>query len=194
MDGPGGVQVGGALQVGDAACDEPACDGLLQLVAHLLDPGAQGRHHGLQRRRRPHAVDLLLAVAGEVERSFAQGLRGRAACGRDHPTGRAPLDDEHRAPEGSREPSRDLPGRARADHHQVVAVVHRCDLPSSVSSPASHQSLAGTRWSNADAPVARLLELSTASWRPFRRSPPTVSQNSAAWSTNASGWRDTSSS
>ena len=158
--------------------DEPVCDGLLQLVAHLLDPGAQGRHHGLQRRRRPDAVDLLLAVAGEVERSFAQGLRGRAAGGRDHPAGRAPLDDEHRAPEGGRELSRDLPGRASADHHQVIAVVHRCiSLRTGPARQAISRSGSG---SNADAPAARLMELRKASWRPFRRSPPTLSQNSAA--------------
>ena len=174
------VQVGGSLQVGDAACDEPVFDGLLQHVAHLLDPGAQGRHHHLQRRCRPDAVDLLLAVAGQVERGFAQRLGGRAAGGRDHPTGLVPLDDEHRAPEGSREPSRDLPGRARADHHQVVAVVHRCI---SIRACRGRQAISRSQERGGAWPMRGLPGLcdpSRASWRPFRRSPPTVSQNSAA--------------
>jgi hypothetical protein len=118
------AESGGSLEVGNAARGEPGGDDSLQDVAHPLDPGGDGRQHHIQRRCRPDAVDLLLAEAGQVERGFAQGLRGCAAGGRDHPTGLVPLDDQHPAPEGGRELGRDLPGRAGADHHQVVDIIH----------------------------------------------------------------------
>jgi hypothetical protein len=54
------------LKVRNAAYDEPVFNCFLQHVAHMLDPGAQGWHHHLQRRCRADAVGLLLAVAGQV--------------------------------------------------------------------------------------------------------------------------------
>jgi len=123
-DGAVRTESRGSLQVSDAAGGEPVGDDVLQHIAHVFNPGAQGWHHHLHRRRRPHAIDLLLAVAGQVVRGFAQGLGGCPAGGGDHPAGLVSLDDQRSAPEGRRELGGDLPGRAGADHHQVVAVDH----------------------------------------------------------------------
>jgi hypothetical protein len=71
-----GLQLGDSVEVGDAAWDEPVCGGFLQHVAHMLEPAAQGWHHGLQRRCCPDTVDLLLAVAGQVERASRRAFVG----------------------------------------------------------------------------------------------------------------------
>jgi hypothetical protein len=124
VDGAVDAESGDPLQVFDATGGEPVGDGVLKHVTHVFDAGAQGRQHHVQRHGCPHAIDLLLAVAGQIQRGLAQRLRGSPASGSDHSTGSIALHDEHSAPEGRRELGRDVPGRTGAEHHQVVDLVH----------------------------------------------------------------------
>jgi hypothetical protein len=71
VDGAVAAKSSGSVPVFDAVGGELVGDDVLQHVAHVLDPDAQGGHHHLQRRRRPHSVDLVLAVAGQVQRGLA---------------------------------------------------------------------------------------------------------------------------
>ena len=60
------TEAGGPLQVADAASGEPVRDGLLEDITHPLDPGAEDRQDLVQRHGGSDAVDLLLAIAGQV--------------------------------------------------------------------------------------------------------------------------------
>ena len=102
-DRPGPTDAGRPLQVVNAASGEPVPDGLLKDIEHLLDPGAEDRQDIVQRHGGSDAIDLLLAIAGQVDRGLPQRLRGRAAGGCDHAARLVPLDDQRPTPEGGRE-------------------------------------------------------------------------------------------
>ncbi len=123
-DRPSPTEAGGPLQVANAASGEPVPDGLLEDITHPLDSGAEDPQDLVQRHGGSHAINLLLTIAGQVDRGLTQRLRGRAAGGCDHAAWLVPLDDQRPAPEGGRELGRYLPRRTGADHHQVVDLIH----------------------------------------------------------------------
>ena len=118
---------GGAVEVVDALPGDLVRDGLLEAVDHRAGPGGDDREGGIQWHRRPDAVDLFLAEAGQGERGLAQRL-GRGTPRGGHGAARpVPLDDDHPATEVDRQFGRGLAGRARTDHRQIVARFHgRC--------------------------------------------------------------------
>jgi len=125
-DADGAVRTapGGAVDIRDAPRGDLARAAPLQAVAHVRGPRADDRQRDRQRQRRPDAVDLLLPEAGQVERRFAQGLGGGAAGGGHDAARLALLGDQRPAPEGGGQLGRALPGRAGADHDQIIGFCH----------------------------------------------------------------------
>ena len=72
-----------------------------------------------------HAVEVPLPVARQEQRGLAQGLRGQRARVDGGASGLGlPLDDRDALAEVGGLGGAALAGRAAADHHQVVGVVH----------------------------------------------------------------------
>ena len=94
------AEPGGALEVLNAPRRDLLGRDPLQKAAHLGCPLGDDRQRDIQRHRRPHAVDLLLAETRQVERSFAQGLRRRAAGGGHDAARVVLLDNQRPASEG----------------------------------------------------------------------------------------------
>ena len=76
-DRPAPTEAGRSLQVANAASGEPVPDCLPEDITHPLDPGAEDPQDLVQRHGGSHAINLLLTIAGQVDRGLTQRLRGR---------------------------------------------------------------------------------------------------------------------